>query len=393
MANKEYKDIVIIGGGMTGAACASGLAPLGLQIQLIEKSPPPSYDFNQPYDLRISAISEGSVSLLKKLKAWDFIQQGHITPYSELQVGEMQGFDAHFSSQLLNLPQLGFMLENNLIQWGLWQTFPSYSNIHTSTNCSIKKMAFQNHHWTIELHNGQIFETPWVIAADGAKSKVREMAGIGVSGWQYRQDCFLILVQTKNHFPPVTWQKFYTSGPRALLPLKDGQACLIWYDSPTKIKQLKSLSPPQLIKEIEQHFPYQFLDLSIQQFGSFPLTRQHALDYVKNHVILVGDSAHTINPLAGQGVNLGFKDVNQLIETFRSAAQTQKTITSDYLIQHYQQKRKYDNLLMQTAMDLCYKGFKEEILPLKILRNSALLFAEKCTPLKKQIIKQALAID
>lgn len=386
----KMKQIVIIGGGMVGAACAVGLAKLGYQIQLIEKSPPPHYQIKNPYDLRISAISQASVELLQQLGAWPFVQQGRMFPYSELEVSEYHGESTSFSSELFQLPQLGFMLENNLIQWALWQTFQYYPNLQVNSNCQIKNMQYHDKHWFIHLDNNEEIKTPWVIAADGTNSQTRALSGIGVTGWQYRQECLLVLIKTQKTLPPITWQQFFPSGPRALLPLCDQYACLVWYDDPIKIKQLKSLTKEELSLQIKKSFPSRFSQFEIQNLASFPLKRQHAQQYVKNGMILIGDAAHSIHPMAGQGVNLGFKDVKRLIQVFSQIQKNRQDITTEILIKNYQQKRRYDNLCMQSAMDICYKGFKEDILPLKILRNTVLMATDKIQPLKKIVLKYAL---
>lgn len=130
----------------------------------------------------------------------------------------------------------------------------------------------------------------------------------------------------------------------------------------------------------------------MQQAGSFALTRRHAQQYFKQGIVLVGDAAHTINPLAGQGVNLGFKDVKALLSVIQSAVQNQQDFSADEVLKKYQDLRLKDNLMMQSAMDLFYKGFKTELLPVKALRNLALLMAEKATPLKKHALKYALGL-
>lgn len=147
---------------------------------------------------------------------------------------------------------------------------------------------------------------------------------------------------------------------------------------------------------IEQHFPSRLREelgkIEVQSSGAFPLTRQHAQHYIQNGVVLVGDAAHTINPLAGQGVNLGFKDIKVLLDVFEQAVKKGENFASEEVLKRYENKRKPDNLLMQTGMDIFYKAFSTELLPLKIARNLGLVIAEKATPLKKQALKYAIGI-
>lgn len=386
------KDIIVVGGGMIGAACATGLAQLGLQIHVIEHHSLPEFDSTSEYDIRISAISAASVNLLKTLKAWQHIEKMRIFPYRGLETWEIEGFATQFHCQDLQLAELGFMVENNLIQLGLWQTFSSYHNITTNVENAIKNVEKCGKNWRIFLSNGESYQAPLIIAADGANSQLRQIAGIGLTGWQYRQDCMLILVNVEQDQQHITWQQFYPSGPKALLPLQNKQACLVWYDSPQKIRELKQLSNEKLAEEIHQAFPPRLGKINVQKFATFALTRRHAQDYFKQGIVLVGDAAHTINPLAGQGVNLGFKDVKVLLSVIESAVKNNEDFSTDHVLQRYQNRRKPDNLLMQSSMDLFYKAFKEDSMPLKIARNLALLGANKITPLKKQALKYALGL-
>lgn len=390
------KDIIIIGGGMIGAACAAGLAQQGLNIQLIEKSSLPEFDPEAPYDLRISAISVASVKLLKQLNAWQYIEKMRVCPYRGLETWEIDGFATHFHSSELNLPELGFMVENNLIQLGLWRAFADKANVQTAVGYSIQKIEKCGQNWQFFLDNSQSYSAPLIIAADGANSQLRRLAGIGISGWQYRHGCMLILVDTEVAQQDITWQQFFPSGPRAFLPLapttRGNQACLVWYDDPAKIRRLKQLPVEKLTEEIEQAFPARLGKINVQRADSFELTRRHAQDYFKNGILLVGDAAHTINPLAGQGVNLGFKDVKALLEVTQQALKCGQNFTDFDVLSRYQRKRKADNLIMQTGMDIFYKAFKEDIVPLKIARNIALMAADKIVPLKKQAMKYALGL-
>lgn len=386
------KDIIIIGGGMVGAACAVGFARLGLNIQLIERHPLPHFDPNLPYDLRISAISAASVKLLQTLNAWQYIEKMRVCPYRGLETWEIDGFAASFHCHDLNLPELGFMVENHLIQLGLWQALSEYNNAQTSVGVSIRKVEKCGEFWQCFLENDEHYTAPLIVAADGANSQLRQIAGIGLTGWQYRQHCMLILVETELPQQDTTWQQFFPSGPRAFLPLVGNQACLVWYDNPQKIRELKQLSPEKLADEIERAFPHRLGKIKVQTADSFELTRRHAQHYFKDGIVLVGDAAHTINPLAGQGVNLGFKDVKALLDVFAEAKKSGQHFAGFDVLSRYQRKRKADNLLMQTGMDVFYKAFKEDILPLKIARNLALITADKATPLKKQALKYALGL-
>ncbi|EMY6466175.1 2-octaprenyl-3-methyl-6-methoxy-1,4-benzoquinol hydroxylase [Vibrio alginolyticus] len=388
-------DIAVIGGGMVGAAVAVGFAKQGRSVVLVEGTKPKVFDAAQAMDIRVSAISHQSVELLDSLGAWPEIKSMRVCPYRRLETWEHPECRTRFHSDELSLDQLGYIVENRLIQLGLWQVFSQYENLTVMCPERLKAIEFADVN-LVTLESGAQFEANWVIGADGANSKVRQLAGIGVTAWDYRQHCMLINVKTELPQQDITWQQFTPSGPRSFLPLCSlsnddgqvvGQGSLVWYDSPIRIKQLCAMGKPQLREEILRHFPAELGDIEVLQFGSFPLTRRHAQSYSSKNCVLVGDSAHTINPLAGQGVNLGFKDVDVLL----SVTEHQEKL-EDTLLAKYERARRPDNLLMQTGMDFFYKGFSNDLGPLKFVRNAALKLAENSGPIKAQVLKYALGM-
>ncbi|MCS0179641.1 2-octaprenyl-3-methyl-6-methoxy-1,4-benzoquinol hydroxylase [Vibrio alginolyticus] len=388
-------DIAVIGGGMVGAAVAVGFAKQGRSVVLVEGTKPKVFDADQAMDIRVSAISHQSVELLDLLGAWSEIKSMRVCPYRRLETWEHPECRTRFHSDELSLDQLGYIVENRLIQLGLWQVFSKYENLTVMCPERLKAIEFADVN-LVTLESGAQFEANWVIGADGANSKVRQLAGIGVTAWDYRQHCMLINVKTELPQQDITWQQFTPSGPRSFLPLCSlsnddgqivGQGSLVWYDSPKRIKQLCAMGKPQLREEILRHFPAELGDIEVLQFGSFPLTRRHAQSYSSKNCVLVGDSAHTINPLAGQGVNLGFKDVDVLL----SVTEQQEKL-EDTLLAKYERARRPDNLLMQTGMDFFYKGFSNDLGPLKFVRNAALKLAENSGPIKAQVLKYALGM-
>ncbi len=378
-------EIAVIGGGMVGAAVALGFAKQGRQVVMVEGQQPMPYSAEQPMDIRVSAISHHSVQILEELGAWHAIQAMRVCPYRRLETWEHPECRTRFHSDELGLEQLGYIVENRLIQLGLWQQFEQYPNLSVICSDSLASIEF-GQDVQITLTSGATLNAEWIVGADGANSFVRQQAGIGITAWDYRQHCMLINVETELEQQDITWQQFNSTGPRSFLPLCGQQGSLVWYDSPKRIKQLCNMSKAQLRDEVLAHFPQELGDVQVLQFGSFPLTRRHAQQYVKNRCILVGDSAHTINPLAGQGVNLGFKDVDALLKA------TAGELLSDERLAKYERERRGDNLLMQTGMDVFYTGFSNDIAPLKLLRNAALKLADKTGPVKQQVLKYALGL-
>ncbi|MGI2258703.1 FAD-dependent oxidoreductase [Shewanella sp. GXUN23E] len=386
------QDVVIVGGGMVGAAAALGLGQLGFQVTLIEAFEPEAFDAAQPLDLRVSAISVASEALLAKLGALEAIHDMRSVAYQGLETWEMEGFITRFHADQIQASHLGHIVENRIIQLALWQQLANSPSI--TLKCPAKVSRFERHNdsITVVLDNDDAIGCRLLIGADGANSQVRAWAGIGITGWDYGQHAMLINIATECEQQDVTWQQFTPAGPRSLLPLPGKFASLVWYDSPARIRQLSQLSLPALQAEIKQHFPARLdREFTVIDRGSFPLTRRHAQRYVDDNLLLLGDAAHTINPLAGQGVNLGFKDVEALL-TVLERAKTETAWWDRAVLAQYQDARYRDNLLMMTTMDAFYAGFSNDLLPLKLLRNIALKAADNAGIIKKQVLKYALGL-
>lgn len=398
----NHFDIIVVGGGMVGAAAALGLAQQGKRVAMIERAPPIPFSAEQAMDLRVSAISHTSVNLLTSLGVWKAISEMRLCPYRALETWEFSQCELRFTAAMVDLPELGFMVENRVIQLALWQACEHETNVSIFSPTDIvrfsrdessrdKSAGHVGH--VVELDNGDKLHGCWLLGADGANSRVRDYANIGVTAWDYRQHCLLINVQTELPQQDITWQWFTPQGPRAFLPLPGHHASLVWYDSPSRINNLRAMSASQLRAQVLTHFPKRLGDIDVDQHGAFPLTRRHAQRYHQDGVGLLGDAAHTINPLAGQGVNLGFKDVQALIDVVATMEEegTGERL-NDALLATYQRRRKPDNLLMQTGMDLLYGGFSVEIAPFKMLRNLGLAVANHSGPIKKQVLKYALGL-
>ncbi|HHQ4477194.1 TPA: FAD-dependent oxidoreductase [Aeromonas veronii] len=385
----EQCDIAIVGAGMVGAATACLLAAQGLSVRVIETQLPEHYAPEQPLDLRVSAISQASVALLEQAGAWHHLQQMRLCPYRRLETWELDGFATRFNAADLGLPQLGYIIENRLVQLALLKRMEDFPTIQTHTPAAVTSLRQSADDAVLTLDDGTELAARWVLACDGAESHTRKLAGIGVSRFEYRQHCMLINIDTDFAQEDITWQQFTPSGPRAFLPLPGQHASLVWYDSPARIRALAAMSNEGLAAEVRRHFPSRLGGFTVTGKGSFPLVRRHANDYHVGRVVLLGDAAHTINPLAGQGVNLGFKDVACWTDLLQGAGADWHQLV---LAERYERRRRPDNLLMQSGMDLFYGVFSNEIGPLKLARNLALNLADKAGPLKEMALRYALGL-
>ncbi|EOV8089625.1 3-demethoxyubiquinol 3-hydroxylase [Providencia huaxiensis] len=390
----ESYDVVVVGAGMTGAAAALGFAQEGMRVALLEKAQPVAFDSQSAPDVRISAISRASVELLEQLGAWQHVKAMRSAPYRQLETWEEPDSNVVFDAQSLGLPELGFMVENRVLQLALWQECEKYSNLDLVCPARLINLyqSKQQKEWMLALDDGRTLQAKLVVGADGANSQVRKMAGIGSRGWQYRQSCMLISIQTQQPQQDKTWQQFFPSGPRAFLPLYDNWASLVWYDSPAKIRRLQGMSMEQLTGAVSEAFPERLGPITAIASGAFPLTRHHASRYVMDGLALIGDAAHTINPLAGQGVNLGYRDVDALLKEVTYAREYIQPWNSLDVLKRYQRRRLPDNLIMQAGMDVFYMAFSEKLPGLKIVRNLGLMAAQRAGEAKKLALKYALGL-
>jgi 2-octaprenyl-3-methyl-6-methoxy-1,4-benzoquinol hydroxylase len=401
---------------MIGSAIALGMAKKGLSVAIVEPVMPAAYDPSQPPDMRVSAISQASEKLLKELGAWQYIQDMRLCPYRRLAVWEDPSSRTEFNAADIHTTHLGHIIENRLIQLGLHQAMAhaldshqKTINMHQQTMDSHQKImdSHQKVTWytgdsirsiehgmpsTIVLESKTRLIARLIVGADGGNSKVRQLANIGTQGWQYRQQALGVNIKTDSIQQDITWQQFTTVGPKAFLPLYDGFGSLVWYNSAERVKYLSQLSKSALKQEIVKAFPTDLMDFEILQVAAFPLTRMHANQYWKKNIVLIGDAAHTINPLAGQGVNLGFKDVRALLDSMNENEKESLSIDPTKIFSSYERRRRNDNLVMMTAMDVLYGAFSNDNTLLSKIRNTGLKLANKAGPLKHQAMKYAMGV-
>jgi len=387
---KEF-DCIVVGAGMVGATAALSLANLGLTVAVVEQGQTKEFSVEQKFDLRVSAISLGSEHLLEQVNAWQQIKSWRTCPYRRLGVWEQSYAYTEFSAQHIEKSHLGHIVENRLIQLSLLQQLSLHKNTTLYCPESIQDFEQLNDEVIVNLTKTQL-KTKLLIAADGANSHVRSLADIGTTGWNYKQSAMLINVETEAAQQDITWQQFLSTGPVAMLPMPGNNASLVWYHDKDEINRLVNLSNQQLELKISQNFPERLGNVKVTNKASFPLTRRHANSYQNKRVLLIGDAAHSINPLAGQGVNLGFKDVKALQTVIAKAIGDNKCWHDVDVLKGYEKARRNDNLLMMTGMDLMYVGFNHPSAFAKFLRNTSLFIVNKSPQLKRKALAYACGL-
>ncbi len=391
MSENVY-DVLIVGGGMVGACLGCALGGSSLRVAVVEETPPMAYDPSQSHDLRVSALSLASVSILKTLGAWSGIMSRRYCPFRRMRVWEGAG-DVEFRSEQINEPVLGYIVENRIIQLALLERLASHANVDLLLSRKPAHVDYAASGSRVVLDDGRVLTGRLLVAADGGHSRIRQVAGLGVSGWDYPQHALVLTVDTAYEQQDITWQQFTPNGPLAFLPLNGPHASLVWYESPDRIKQLRQLSPDDLLDAVSRTFPAYLGKIDrISDAGSFPLRRQHALAYAKEGVALIGDAAHMIHPLAGQGVNIGLLDAAALAEVLITARNQGRDFASLAALQKYESLCRHNNLVMMTTMDLFFRVFGNTHTPLRWVRNLGLGMAERITPAKNAAMRYAMGL-
>lgn len=389
-------DVVIAGGGMVGATLACALGNSGLKVAIIESAEPAPFASDQPPDLRVSALSAASQNILTHLNVWQGVTERRVCPYRRMKVWEMNAEHAAtlFNAQEGGFSHLGTIVENRILQLALLERLISFDNVDLIMPVQVEKIDYSPGASLLELSDGRQLVARLLVAADGGDSPVRQQAGLSVMRRDYNQHALVATVETAYPQQDITWQQFTPAGPRAFLPLSGHYGSLVWYDRPETIAQLKSLSHSDLLQAFQQSFPRALGEVTqLLERGSFPLRSQHALQYVKEGVALTGDAAHMINPLAGQGVNIGLLDAAQLAEVLLEGKGAGCHPGDLTILKRYEKKRKAHNLLMLQSMDFFYHLFGNDILPLKLARNAGLGLADKLKPAKRKVIAFAMGLE
>ncbi len=398
--NREF-DILIAGGGMVGLAVALALlqgdASEQCKITMVDAGKRPAFSPGQEVSLRVSAIASGTASQLASLGAWDSIAEARVCPYRDMKVwdatGSVEGPETlRFDAADFAVPQLGFIVENILIQDALLSLLDA-ANVSINFETRIRSVQKCGNRYVVEFGNGETMTPELLIGADGASSFVRNSAGITVRSWQFPQTAFVTHLQPELSHRNTAWQRFLANGPVALLPLRDGRVSTVWTTTPEQAEELLNATDDQMASLLTEATDSVLGNLSAAgPRGSFPLKSQHADRYVLDGLALVGDAAHAVHPLAGQGANLGLADARVLAAVIAEALAAGEHPGDLPILRRYERARKVANKSMLHFINGLNRLFSNESTPLARLRGAGMALFNKSGPIREYAVQVALGI-
>ncbi len=396
---KRRYDIVIVGGGVTGlmaaALLAKGRARESFAVTLIDAAPRPSFSADDDLALRVSAIASGTARLFDSVGAWDFVTLTRASPYESMRV-----WDEHdtpdsasalrFDAAEFAVPELGFIVENVLLQETLLRQLDR-TDTKLLFDSPIRALCRTPGGYELELDHGSTLEADLVVGADGARSFVRSAAGIEAHEWPYQQTAFVTHLQPEHAHGRTAWQRFLREGPLGILPLEDGRVSVVWSTTPEQARAaLDADATGRMLSEASDYVLGALEPAGPK--GTFPLCARHADCYVLPNLALIGDAAHAIHPLAGQGANLGLQDAAELAAQLTDAVERGLHPGDRPVLRRYERARKGANATMLHFMTGLNRLFATDSGVVREIRKAGMRAFNRSGPIREQAVKVALGV-
>ncbi|EOT8831295.1 FAD-dependent 2-octaprenylphenol hydroxylase [Escherichia fergusonii] len=389
-------DVAIVGGGMVGLAVACGLQGSGLRVAVLEQRVPEPLAADAPPQLRVSAINAASEKLLTRLGVWQDILSRRASCYHGMEVWDKDSFGhISFDDQSMGYSHLGHIVENSVIHYALWSKAQQASDITLLAPAELQQVAWGENETFLTLKDGSMLTARLVIGADGANSWLRNKADIPLTFWDYQHHALVATIRTEEPHDAVARQVFHGEGILAFLPLSDPHLCsIVWSLSPEEAQRMQQASEDEFNRALNIAFDNRLGLCKVESARQvFPLTGRYARQFAAHRLVLVGDAAHTIHPLAGQGVNLGFMDAAELIAELKRLHRQGKDIGQYIYLRRYERSRKHSAALMLAGMQGFRDLFSGTNPVKKLLRDIGLKLADTLPGVKPQLIRQAMGLN
>lgn len=379
-------DIAVVGGGMVGAAAALALSRAGFSTALLEVRPPSPWQPQDDVDLRVVGLAPSSIKLLDELDVWTSIRDARVCPYAHMHVWDAEnGAAIDFDAADEGRDQLGYIVENNLVQWMLWQALDA-AGVQRLCPATVKDFETRTDRVMLELADGESVAVRLLVAADGGGSPLRERAGISTRGRDYTQRAVVAHVTTERPHAQACWQRFLPTGPLAFLPLADGRSSIVWSLPESEAQRVLALDDEAFAKEVGIASDFRLGRITATTpRAAFPLKLQLADTYQAERFVLLGDAAHVVHPLAGQGVNLGLRDVAELRDTLAAARDAGRDFASSHVLRGYARRRRSADTLDAYGFDALAHIYAWQSAPWVAMRGLGVRVVDHLLPLKRRL--------
>ncbi|WP_267224454.1 UbiH/UbiF/VisC/COQ6 family ubiquinone biosynthesis hydroxylase [Dyella silvae] len=388
-------DVAVVGGGMVGAATALALARAGFATALIEARAPSPWSLQDEVDLRVVGLAPSSIALLDDLGVWASIRDSRAGPYAHMHVWDAAtGATIHFDAATDGRDLLGYIVENNLVQWTLWQAL-EVAGVRRLCPAQVSGYEVLEDRVQLALTGAETdgLSARLLVAADGANSPLRSMAGIDTEGRDYAQRGVVAHVRTERPHEGTAWQRFLETGPLALLPLADGRSSIVWSLPEAEAQRALSLDDQAFCDAlgVASDFRLGRIVASTKR-AAFPLRLQLAGSYQAERLVLLGDAAHTVHPLAGQGVNLGLRDVVELRDTLVAAREAGSDIAAAHVLRRYARRRRSADTFDALSFDALARIYAWQSPALVAARGLGVRIVNKLSPIKRRLAGHAAGL-
>jgi 2-octaprenyl-6-methoxyphenol hydroxylase len=391
----ERVDCCIVGGGMTGLTLAAALGSVGLTVVLVDRADPASMA-NAAFDGRTTAIAHGSKAALDGIGAWAGMAEG-AEPILDIRVSDGNSpLFLHFDHTAVGDAPMGFIAENQVIRQALTDRLATLETVSIRAPVSVDGYEAGDGQVTVKLADGGAVRASLLVAADGARSPLREQAGIRCTQWSYKQSAIICNMFHERPHRGVAHERFLPTGPFAVLPLTDdGQgrhrSSIVWTEKTELTSGYMALDDDAFTAQLAARFGPYYGEVSVAgPRAAYPLQLQHADRYIAPRMAFVGDAAHVIHPIAGQGWNLGLRDVAALAEVMVDARRLGLDVGSQDVLARFQRWRRFDNVLLAGMTDALTRLFSNDIAPIRAVRDLGLGAVNTVPPLKRLFIRHAM---